>query len=83
MPILLTKLRTVVYRATVVANARYREDVLNLQAMSLTYSTPRDPAATVQRRLTELDPEQTLFTTARIWLLQHKWFVILFFKTVL
>jgi membrane protein len=27
------------YRATVIANARYRNDVLNLQAMSLTYST--------------------------------------------
>jgi membrane protein len=28
-----------IYQATVVANARYRSDVLNLQAMSLTYST--------------------------------------------
>jgi membrane protein len=27
-----------IYRATVVANARYRSDVLNLQAMGLTYS---------------------------------------------
>src|SRR5262245_15794686 len=39
MHILLTKIRTAVYRATVVANARYRGDVLNLQAMGLTYST--------------------------------------------
>jgi membrane protein len=36
---LLTKIRTAIYRATVVANARYRSDVLNLQAMGLTYST--------------------------------------------
>src|SRR5262245_41390219 len=34
-----TKLRSAVYGRTVVANARYRDDVLNLQAMSLTYST--------------------------------------------
>src|SRR5215510_8448440 len=39
MHILLTKIRTALYRATVVANARYRGDVLNLQAMGLTYST--------------------------------------------
>jgi membrane protein len=35
----LAKLKASIYRATVVANARYRGDVLNLQAMSLTYST--------------------------------------------
>src|SRR5215468_6590763 len=34
-----TKIKSAVYGATVVANARYRNDVLNLQAMSLTYST--------------------------------------------
>src|SRR5205823_14915291 len=39
MGTLLTKIRTVIYQATVVANARYRGDVLNLQAMGLTYST--------------------------------------------
>jgi len=39
MHILLTKIRTALYRATVVANARYHGDVLNLQAMGLTYST--------------------------------------------
>ena len=39
MNTLLTKIRTAIYRATVVANARYRSDVLNLQAMGLTYST--------------------------------------------
>jgi membrane protein len=39
MPTLLTKIRTALYRATVVANARYHGDVLNLQAMGLTYST--------------------------------------------
>src|SRR5882724_6080219 len=39
MGTLLTKIRTAIYQATVVANARYRDDVLNLQAMSLTYST--------------------------------------------
>jgi membrane protein len=39
MDTLLTKIRTAIYRATVVANARYRSDVLNLQAMGLTYST--------------------------------------------
>src|ERR1700747_1996334 len=36
---ILTKIQSAVYRATAVANARYRDDVLNLQAMSLTYST--------------------------------------------
>src|SRR6267142_325952 len=39
MNTLLTRIRTAIYRATVVANARYRSDVLSLQAMSLTYST--------------------------------------------
>src|SRR5919106_1289858 len=36
---ILDKIQTSIYRATVVANARYRDDVLNLQAMGLTYST--------------------------------------------
>jgi membrane protein len=36
---LLAKIRSAIYQATVVANARYRGDVLNLQAMGLTYST--------------------------------------------
>jgi membrane protein len=36
---LLSKIGTGIYQATVVANARYRGDVLNLQAMGLTYST--------------------------------------------
>jgi membrane protein len=36
---ILTKIQSAVYRATAVANARYRDDVLDLQAMSLTYST--------------------------------------------
>src|SRR6266699_5950587 len=35
----LARLGDSIYRATVVANARYRSDVLNLQAMGLTYST--------------------------------------------
>jgi membrane protein len=35
----LGRIRDALYRATIVANARYRDDVLNLQAMSLTYST--------------------------------------------
>src|SRR5438046_8216434 len=35
----LAKIQSSVYRATAVANARYRNDVLNLQAMGLTYST--------------------------------------------
>ena len=39
MNTLLTKIRTAIYQATVVANARYRRDVLSLQAMGLTYST--------------------------------------------
>ncbi len=36
---LLNKIGTAIYQATVVANARYRGDVLSLQAMGLTYST--------------------------------------------
>src|SRR5919106_4012151 len=39
MRTILAKIQNSIYRATVVANARYREDVLNLQAMGLTYST--------------------------------------------
>jgi membrane protein len=39
MNTLLANIRTAVYRATVVASARYRGDVLSLQAMGLTYST--------------------------------------------
>src|ERR671918_2509062 len=39
MSTILAKIQNSVYRATLVANARYRDDVLNLQAMSLTYST--------------------------------------------
>src|ERR1700746_1557942 len=39
MPRILTKIQSAIYRATAVANARYRDDVLSLQAMSLTYST--------------------------------------------
>jgi uncharacterized BrkB/YihY/UPF0761 family membrane protein len=35
----LPKIGTAIYQATVVANARYRNDVLNLQALGLTYST--------------------------------------------
>jgi membrane protein len=35
----LARLGDSLYQATVIANARYRNDVLNLQAMSLTYST--------------------------------------------
>jgi membrane protein len=35
----LTRIRDSLYRALVVASARYRDDVLNLQAMGLTYST--------------------------------------------
>jgi uncharacterized BrkB/YihY/UPF0761 family membrane protein len=34
-----SKIRTAVYEAAAVVNARYRDDVLNLQAMSLTYTT--------------------------------------------
>src|SRR5688500_5698931 len=36
---LLSRIRDSLYRATLVANTRYRDDVLSLQAMSLTYST--------------------------------------------
>ena len=36
---ILTKIQRGVYLATAVATARYQDDVLNLQAMSLTYST--------------------------------------------
>ena len=39
MSTILAKIQNSIYRATVVANARYRDDVLNLQAMGLTYST--------------------------------------------
>src|SRR6266480_4098880 len=39
MNTLFTNTRSALYQATVVANARYRGDVLSLQAMSLTYST--------------------------------------------
>ncbi len=39
MNALLIKIKNAIYQATVVANARYRGDVLNLQAMGLTYST--------------------------------------------
>src|SRR5688572_10986567 len=35
----LAKIRGTLYRAILIATTRYREDVLNLQAMSLTYST--------------------------------------------
>jgi membrane protein len=35
----LAKIRGALYRAILIATTRYREDVLNLQAMSLTYST--------------------------------------------
>jgi len=35
----LDKVQGSLYRATVIANSRYRDDVLSLQAMSLTYST--------------------------------------------
>jgi membrane protein len=36
---ILTRIRDSLYQAIAVASARYRDDVLNLQAMSLTYST--------------------------------------------
>lgn len=36
---ILAKIQSSLYRATVVVNTRYRDDVLDLQAMSLTYST--------------------------------------------
>ena len=39
MPRILTKIQSAVYRATTVVNARYRDDLLDFQAMSLTYST--------------------------------------------
>jgi membrane protein len=39
MGTILRKIHSSLYRATVVANTRYRDDVLSLQAMSLTYST--------------------------------------------
>jgi len=39
MNTILRKIHGSLYRAIVVANTRYRDDVLNLQAMSLTYST--------------------------------------------
>jgi membrane protein len=39
MGTILRKIHSSIYRATVVANTRYRDDVLSLQAMSLTYST--------------------------------------------
>jgi membrane protein len=39
MSTILAKIQKAIYQATVVANARYRDDVLNLQAMGLTYST--------------------------------------------
>jgi hypothetical protein len=35
MPRIFTKIQSAVYGATVVANARYRDDVLNLQANEL------------------------------------------------
>jgi len=39
MSSILAKVQGSLYRATVIANSRYRDDVLSLQAMSLTYST--------------------------------------------
>ena len=39
MSTILAKIQNSIYRATAIANARYRDDVLNLQAMGLTYST--------------------------------------------
>lgn len=39
MSSVLAKIRRALYRATIIANSRYRDDVLDLQAMSLTYST--------------------------------------------
>jgi membrane protein len=39
MSTIFAKIHNSIYRATVVASARYRDDVLNLQAMGLTYST--------------------------------------------
>jgi uncharacterized BrkB/YihY/UPF0761 family membrane protein len=54
---ILNKIQTSLYRAVVVANTRYRDDVLNLQAMSLTYST-----------LLSLVPPLTFFCNVmRLW----------------
>ncbi|HEY7218082.1 MAG TPA: YhjD/YihY/BrkB family envelope integrity protein [Candidatus Binatia bacterium] len=39
MSSIFSNLRRALYRATIIANSRYRDDVLDLQAMSLTYST--------------------------------------------
>jgi membrane protein len=39
MSSIFSNLRGALYRATIIANRRYRDDVLDLQAMSLTYST--------------------------------------------
>jgi membrane protein len=39
MTTIFKKIHSSLYRATVVVNTRYRDDVLSLQAMSLTYST--------------------------------------------
>ena len=39
MSSILAKVQGSLYRATVIVNSRYRDDVLSLQAMSLTYST--------------------------------------------
>ena len=36
---ILARFQNSIYRAAVIATTRYRDDVLNLQAMSLTYST--------------------------------------------
>src|SRR4029453_9179936 len=39
MGTILRKIHSSLYRAILVVNTRYRDDVLSLQAMSLTYST--------------------------------------------
>jgi membrane protein len=39
MSAILAKVRSSIYRSVIVASARYRDDVLDLQAISLTYST--------------------------------------------
>src|SRR6058998_1907062 len=39
MSAILARVRSSIYRAAVVASTRYRDDVLDLQAISLTYST--------------------------------------------
>ncbi len=39
MSSILAKVQRALYRATIIVNSRYRDDVLSLQAMSLTYST--------------------------------------------